>query len=489
MTANHIAFHAADRPDAVALINNGREITYGEFSRDIRKFTRALRAFGLPPGGSVAVGCEDIYIHWLLLLAFERLGVVTASFNNGDGWGLAQLSARLNLVLSEPHFPAEGAIPHHRITPQWLQSVLAQRDGDDERPAFGLPDDAVRITRTSGTTGAFKMLLYSRRLLTAWGDKWMWLWGLTRWSRFLLTMPFTVSGVYACAAAFLRSGATVVVENRMTVGQALSHYGITHALFLPIQLRHTLDELPQDYEKPPGLTITTFGAALSRPLWERAITQLASDVWDMYGCNEVDFICATRIPREDDAKFLLPGVQVEVIDDRDQPLPLGSMGRIRVKTERMVAGYLDDPEATRYMFRDGWFYPGDMGILRSPGQLQVAGRGDEIMNIGGVKYPPSLFEDLVLRHAKVGDVGVCSIRNSEGIEEVCVAVSHADGEDTELLERIAGAFSHIQLGKFHVVRLDRIPRNEAGKIQRDRLKSAIAVSMGRSARSTPKNPN
>jgi non-ribosomal peptide synthetase component E (peptide arylation enzyme) len=81
MTAEYIAFHAAERPDAIALINNGREITYAEFSQDIRKFRRALREFGLQRGARVLIDCDDVYFNWLLRISFEQLCVVTAALD------------------------------------------------------------------------------------------------------------------------------------------------------------------------------------------------------------------------------------------------------------------------------------------------------------------------------------------------------------------------------------------------------------------------
>ena len=73
MTTDYIAFHAAERPSAVAIVVNGREISYAEFARDLRKMTRALREFALPRGAFVAIGVDDIYLRWLLRFAFERL--------------------------------------------------------------------------------------------------------------------------------------------------------------------------------------------------------------------------------------------------------------------------------------------------------------------------------------------------------------------------------------------------------------------------------
>ena len=144
----------------------------------------------------------------------------------------------------------------------------------------------------------------------------------------------------------------------------------------------------------------------------------------------------------------------------------------------MVKGYLHDPEATARAFRDRWFYAGDFGILHDARRLQVIGRSDDILNIGWNKFSPSTLEDLVLRVAEVGDVGVCSIPNADGIEEIAIAVSNPRGSAQELMERIKYAFRDMQIGRFYLLTLDRIPRNANGKIQRNRLKDAAVKSVG-----------
>src|ERR1700730_9495184 len=109
-TGDHIALHAAKRPDAVALVNRARAISYAEFSRDIGRVTPAIREFGLPSRSAVAVGCDDHYLQWLLLLAFERLSIATASYHDGEGPAeYGELLAGVDLVLSEEHFPIVGA--------------------------------------------------------------------------------------------------------------------------------------------------------------------------------------------------------------------------------------------------------------------------------------------------------------------------------------------------------------------------------------------
>ena len=471
MTAQYIAFHATERPDAVAVIDNGRNITYREFARDIRKFTSALRAFDLPPGSKAAINCDDAYFGWLMRLAFEQLRVVTATMQLPDTPGALSLLQNFDIVLSARSFSAGSPRRFHPATTAWLQSVLHSGEEDREPAPEPRPDDPIRIVLTSGTTGTPKKLLLTRRHHEALIARTLWFGGFTRHSRYLLALRSTVSGPAAC----IRAGGTAVLEERMPVGQAIATHAITHTTLPPFILKHVLDELPDGFAKPTELTILSFGAGISRALRDRALARLATDVCDIYSSNEVEFVSAARGTAE--IGTIWPGVRVEVVGQDDRPLPFGLAGQIRVQTECMLNGYLDDLEATQRIFRGGWFYPGDVGILHDARRLQVIGRSDDILNIGGKKIAPEVIEDLVIKAVEGGDIGVCSLRNADGVEEICIAVSHARTADAELLQRITDAFRPLQLGWFNIVKVPHIPRTANGKLQRKALKEIISVSV------------
>lgn len=479
MTDDYIAYHAIERPDAVALVDHGRAVAFAAFSRDIRRLTRALGKLDVPRGGSVALGCDELYTQWLLLLAFERLGIATASFGAREGTASAPLLESVDLVLSEPHFPAAGARRRHAITREWLTQAL---DGDDEEiPLPRSRDDAVRILRTSGTTGSPKRIFHPRSLHDAWVTRWIVITGLTQRSRLLLTMSFTVNGMYACATACLRAGGTVVaadLQEPRDIARAISEHAITALVLVPIQIGRVLDALPDGFVKPPNLTICSFGAAISGALRRRALTLLATELIDMYGSNEAGFISSISSSRDDGISAVWPGVRVEIVDEMHAALPLGEIGRIRVRTPDMVQGYIEDREATSRMFKDGWFYPGDLGVLHGPGRLQIIGRGDDLLNLGGHKVPPEALEQAILKAVTLGDVGVCSIRDPDGIEELFVGIADAEYDDREILRRLTEALTPFPVGLFRVMRLPRIPRNANGKIQRDLLRSAITSGPG-----------
>ena len=468
MTREYIDFHAAERPEAVAIVRNGGSITYAEFARHIRKFKHALRGVGLPVRSTAAINCADPYFSWLLRLAFEELRVVTATLGREDTADALSRAGSFDIVLSGTGAPA-GAVRHHPITTAWLDAVLESGEEDHEPAPEPRPDDPVRIVVTSGTTGRPKRLLHTRRIAETHIARVMWLGGLTRRSRYLLTWPVATSAPAGC----VRAGGTVVIEEGTGVAEAIAAHGITHTTMPPLSIKRVLDELPQDFVKPANLTIWSFGAPISHTLRERTLARLATELVDIYASNEADTVSSIRGTSE--IGTIWPGVRVEVVDTDDRPLPFGQAGQIRVRTECMVEGYLDFPEAAGRIFKHGWFYSGDVGILHDAHRLQVLGRSDDVLNIGWRKIAPEVIEDLVLKLGEVADVGACAVPNRDGIEELCIAVAGQRCSDEVLLQRITEAFRRFQFGRFNIVNVPVIPRTANGKLQRKALKDAIAA--------------
>ena len=476
MTADYVAFHAQQRPDAVAILDNGRAITYGEFARAIRKFTRGIRELGVPAGGTIAVGCDDLYVQWSILLACERLGIATASMVSKEDPSLLPLLAGADLMLCEFPMPRLRPRRRHDLTPAWVESVLRLPDAETALPQP--PQEAtLRILRTSGTTGAAKRIRSTRRMAEAWLSRWIWCYGLSPRTRLMLAMPFAVGGIYAQACAVLRAGGTVVQEGRADVPTALRTHAVSHITLLPTYLREVLEQIQAGFERLPGLVVSTFGGAIPPSLRQEAVGRLCGALCDMYGCNEVGFIASNGLHRVGRFLEIWPGVALEIVDEQDRPLPRGEAGRIRVRTESMFEGYVDDPETTRQMLREGWFYPGDIGVLHGARELELLGRADDLLNIGGVKTPPERLEEFIRLFTALKDIAVGAVAGADGAAEICVAVADAGIEEAEIRRQIDSALARAGFRKFSVVRLARIPRNLTGKIQRNLLRDEIAAAV------------
>ena len=289
-------------------------------------------------------------------------------------------------------------------------------------------------------------------------------------SRYLLTLPLKTAGSFIHATASIQVGARVVLESRASLIQALGDHGITHVTLLPAWFRQVLRDLPAEFEKPADLFVASFGAALPQPLKEEALARLATDVVEFYGSNEVGFVSSTRSGGKPGFGTVWPGARVEIVDQDDRVLPEGTQGRIRVRTDAMVESYVDDPPGSARMFRNGWFYPGDTGRMAARGQLQVIAREDDLMNIGGNKVSPIELEERILRSLGVADVGVFTVQEPMGVEELWIVVVGWRDSDAELLERVTRALSNHTLGRFHVAKVPRVPRTSTGKIQRHLLR-------------------
>jgi len=480
-TVAAIASHAQARPGAVALVNGGRSVSFAELHRDMGKVTAAVRELRLSPGSTVAVGCADLYVHWLLLLACECLKVVTASFDRMETPATyRELLASADLVLADTEFSISGAATHCAITETWVHETMSRADGNGASAIAPAPGDLIRILRSSGSTGQPKRLAITRHMYERRIARYAKRYQFARGSRYMLALPFSVGHIYYAATACLRAGGTVVTVPTARGGAGVfAEYGITHVSLQPLLLKQILDDLPHAFAKPVGLAVFSFGSPTSDELGHRALERLATEVTECFGCNEVGNISGRRISLGDEFGTVAADVGVEVVDDEDRPAPWGEPGRLRIRSESMVTGYLDDPNTTLRFFKDGWFYPSDLAILDGPGRLKVIGRSDEMITIAGGKRSPERLEALVMQHVSVGDVAICTFPNREGIQEAYVAVAGIQVDPRELLNRITLAFRGVPMGRFHVVSLPSIPRSPAGKIQRVALRQAVAAAVER----------
>ena len=173
------------------------------------------------------------------------------------------------------------------------------------------------------------------------------------------------------------------------------------------------------------------------------------------------------------AGYVMPGMNVQVVDENGTPLPPGKDGIIRIKGETMVTEYLGDPEESARVFRDGWFHPGDIGYLTAEHMLVISGRAKTVINIGGDKMNPEKVEEVLSAHPSVRQVAVLAVPGDGGLDEVCALVVPRSA----LIAQALQAFCRDRLpAKFvpaRFIAVSDLPRNEMGKIERLKLPDLV----------------
>jgi acyl-coenzyme A synthetase/AMP-(fatty) acid ligase len=142
----------------------------------------------------------------------------------------------------------------------------------------------------------------------------------------------------------------------------------------------------------------------------------------------------------------------------------------------VISGYVGvqaSDEAGEGAFRDGYFYPGDIGLLRADGLLQILGRTTEVINRGGVKVAPILIEDALRTYPGIIDAAAVIGHDSRGAPEIWAAVvGEVSASEAELIAHVRPKL--LDATPTRIRRAKSIPRNALGKIIRAKVLEELA---------------
>src|SRR5262249_12691210 len=145
----------------------------------------------------------------------------------------------------------------------------------------------------------------------------------------------------------------------------------------------------------------------------------------------------SRVTITDDMHWLAPhdGRTIEIVDENGNKCREGELRFLL--TEVDCTSYLDDEEASAKVFRNGFFYPGDLAVRRADGRIRILGRVDDVLNWQGRKYPVAPIEHKIQQLLGVDEVCVFSGLNAAGNEELAVAVQSSRQPSRSELEAVA----------------------------------------------------
>jgi acyl-CoA synthetase (AMP-forming)/AMP-acid ligase II len=149
---------------------------------------------------------------------------------------------------------------------------------------------------------------------------------------------------------------------------------------------------------------------------------------------------------------------------------------MRVRSPLLVSGYFGDPQTTARAFRDGWFYPGDAGVIDEAGYLTLSGRIDDLLNLGGNKVDPFTIEAVLDAQPGVQESAAVAVQANNGTM-VLVAVVVASGPiDMDSLKQACARRLRPSSVPARIVTAKRLMRNPGGKIMRKEMAALLAAS-------------
>ena len=474
-----VMFHAQSRPNSIALSTPVVRLSYGQLHNAMLSIANRLQECGVHPGSTVAVRVGLPGLHETILLALNYLGAISMSLP-GAGAGqhkvpsgvqidLAIVDSANDFPLSAPKVPADVS---------WFKASTPQHLPADSHFARG--SDMCRIAISSGTTGEPKAVAISvqnieprlRQLAIAGVAS-----GLARKTLNLLG-PSTNLGFFI----FLQNiwfGGTMFTNFANRTGRVIASRKIDAVFGSPASIGWLLGQIETDPVDCSSVKLVmSGGSVLPGSLARRIARFLCRHVVTGYGSTEVGFIAAAPVARlaniPGGAGMLIPSIDAEAVDADGNVLPSGSNGELRFRAEGMAEVYLNDPAASNEAFRDGWFYPGDIGSVSQDRLLRVLGRKGDVINAGGVKVNPATIEAALTGLGQVADAAVFAAPLDGDFDKIWVAVEpNGKTDEARLLTLCRERLRGFRVDQLLVVKA--LPRNAMGKVSRTELRQLVTA--------------
>ena len=163
-----------------------------------------------------------------------------------------------------------------------------------------------------------------------------------------------------------------------------------------------------------------------------------------------------------------PHLEVKIIDNKGQIVPVGKQGELCTKGYSVMKGYWNDIKRTKASIIDGWMHTGDLAVFDKEGFCTITGRVKDMIIRGGENIYPREIEEFLFSHPEVLDVQVFGIPNDRLGEEVCawiIPVPNSNLTEDALNTFCVGKISHFKIPKyFRMVKT--IPMTITGKPQK-----------------------
>jgi long-chain acyl-CoA synthetase len=450
---------AEARPDALALADASREVSYAELARRLLAEAARLRAQGVAAGDTIALDCagppesgidQICTLYGLGYLGATVLPLPPALAPDRRERIVAALGARR---LGAQPAPAQASAPRGDL-PARL-AVYRFSTGSTGEPKASITSNA-QWTRQHAAAARALDFGPEDRLLPA------------------IPMPHPI-GLRYLMRIHAAGGALVNVHlprELEALAALVRRHAITRIAASPAQLRWLASRpAPPGFAMPPLAGLVTGGAPLSADEQRAIREKLCPRLYLDYGAVEFSIIGSLRPGEAPEGGLgIVEDVEAEIVDERGQPVAAGAVGQLRVRAAWAPAGYAGGLVSDQY--RDGWFYPGDLARLASPRRLVLAGRIDDVINRSGIKIPPQAIESEIARHPDVADVAVAGVPDRiAGEVPVAFVVLRREAALQELPERFRGPLGLWAPEAY--VAVNAIPRSPEGKVLRAQLRALV----------------
>ncbi len=478
--------------------------TYIQIEKMANKAARMLKERGLKKGDRVAIIMENSPFYLISLITVFKAGAIAIPVNNMlrevEFEYILKDSGSKFLIVSHK-YTSQASYLHSHV--ESIQDILSWEKisadiiniSDSSAPFSDEPleynfgyDDLVIFVYTSGTTGHPKgaMLTHGNILSDADSiDKTL------KWhhsKKFLLFLPMfhsytlmtsVIYPVYlGCGIIMFESvmelktkkfrNTLIFKRPKVMVGVPQVYQALIKApmpkwfikLFYPVELH------------------ISGGAAISADTLKSFEKKFGVPILEGYGLSEASPVVSFNTFKEHRADTVgkpMPGIQVKIIDDDENEVPVGEVGELIVKGGNVMKGYYHMPKATDDAIRNGWLFTGDFAKIDKDGYIYIVDRKKDLIISKGINVYPREVEDVIKQLEGIDAVAVIGVQ-IESKDEIIVAYIMKNQQYNITVAQIK-AYLKEHLAAFktpkHIFIVDELPLTATGKVLKRKLKEKI----------------
>ncbi|MGB3296989.1 MAG: amino acid adenylation domain-containing protein, partial [Phormidesmis sp.] len=401
----------ARSPQAQALITPSQTLSYQQLNVQANQLARQLQDMGIAPDARIGICLDRTASLIVSILAVLKAGGAYVPLD--PNYPTSRLSyiledAQVSVIITQPEYAAIAASAPHiivldpRVNPQNTVSKTLLTNNTQ-------PNNLAYIIYTSGSTGKPKGVAIEHRSPVA----------LVQWATKVFS-PTQLSGVLAATSICfdlsifeifvpLSSGGSIVLAEdvlQLPDLPAAEHVTLINTVPTAIAQLLRIQGIPNSVS-----TVNLAGEPIS-PTIVQQLYDLSSvqQVYNLYGPSEDTTYSTYALlsPEETVAPIGKPiaNTQTYVLDEQNNPVPVGMPGELYLAGEGLARGYWNQPELTAERFVNGLYKTGDRVRYRPNGQLEFLGRMDAQVKIRGFRIELGEIESVLLQHSQVVQAAV-----------------------------------------------------------------------------------
>jgi acyl-CoA synthetase (AMP-forming)/AMP-acid ligase II len=481
------AVNAARDPGRLAVIDERESVSYAEIDRRSSIVAAALGQLGVGAGDPVALLARNSAAFIVAQVAASKLGADVLYVNTGFAGpqlGDVLRSENAAAVIADDEFASllDGIAESLPRLTAWVDDGGAPKDSiagllkaaeGSPTPSLSSPGhDGRHVILTSGTTGKPKGAARAAPGPVS---------GAIGAIALLDAIPYRARGTTVLAApAFHAWGLGNIMIGMLLQSTFIMTRRFDPAYTLELVEKHNADTIAAvpvmcqrmlEVEAQPDTSslkiVALSGSALAPTLATKFMDRFGDVLYSLYGSTEVAYVSVAG-PRDlraapNTAGRVLRGVTVRLVDDKDQDVAPGEVGRIFAGSGMSFDGYTSGEDKTRL---GKLASIGDVGRIADDGRLYVEGRDDDMIVSGGENVFPAEVEETLHQHPDIADAAVVGVEDEKFGQALVAHVvlrSGASASEDDLRAHVKKHLANYKVPR-EVVFHEELPRNETGKV-------------------------